>query len=166
MLVLLLAAAKEVTMTDIKSQIQAERVKALARAQKLADLERLADDPEAIEILRELLLAKTPHVRNGDGGATPSQPTPDPGTIWLSHSLKRRRPARGSQFRRVVEVLRTAVTPVTSEWIVEQMQASGYAFTAQKPTVAVNDSLRIAERKGMARLVRSAGHTNFWEARV
>lgn len=122
------------------------------RIRKLQVLRELADDPETMELLRTLAGS------NGNGHKkTPvvsGVPEPD-GSVRIQ---------RGHQKKTVLEVLRSATEPVTTDWIAEEMVRRGFEFKAAKPPIAVNEALKTLAEEKLAKVARTEGVRNFWKA--
>lgn len=85
----------------------------------------------------------------------------DPGKIAVTVNM---RIPRGRQKRTVLEVLRSAVEPVTTDWIADQMKKRGFEFKAATPAIAVNEALKTLSEEAKAKVVRTEGVRNFWKA--
>jgi hypothetical protein len=138
------------------------------KIRKLQMLRELADDPEAIALLQSVM-------GNSNGSANPSSavqsaiappvwPTQDATRQIRIRPIPAERVGRGRQQRTVEETLNGATEPVTTDWIANKMIASGYVFSASRPQIAVNECLRCAAVKGLARIARRDGVQNYWEA--
>lgn len=136
--------------TDLKQRLD-EKIR------KLQLLRELADDPETVELLKELVSS------NGNGKRTISPP-PSATQLGLQ-TPPSTRAGRGEQQRMVEKALAEATDPVDTGWIVDYMTTvMGYEFKAAKPRVAVNECLQTAQKAGRARIARTEGVTHFWEA--
>jgi hypothetical protein len=123
-----------------------------ARIRKLQVLRELADDPETMELLRSLAES------NGNGhkkNAVPPTEAPSSAVPRLP---------RGHQKKTVLEVLRSATEPVTTDWIADQMIKRGFEFKAAKPPIAVNEALQNLSEKKLAKIAKTEGVRNYWKA--
>ena len=127
------------------------------RIRKLQVLRELADDPETLELLRTLAASNG----NGHKAAAPA-PKAAP-TYTIENGVPMPRP-RGLQKKKVLEVLRSATEPVTTDWIAEQMGKRGFEFKAAKPAIAVNEALKALHDEKLAKIAKSEGVRNYWKA--
>jgi type IV secretory pathway VirB10-like protein len=143
------------------------------KIRKLQMLRELADDPETLAMIRELVAGEP--TSDSEHRELPSHPvdaqhknTESPHPFPFPPAGEGRKRGRlvnrGKQAPMVEQTLRSATAPVTSDWIVERMKAAGYTFQASKPRIAVNDTLRALREKGRARITHTEGLENYWEA--
>jgi hypothetical protein len=125
------------------------------RIRKLQVLRELADDPETMELLKSLAGS------NGNGRKkTPALSTEG---SQMHGSVIPRTP-RGHQKKTVLEVLRSATVPVTTDWIADEMVKRGFEFKAANPAIAVNEALKTLMEEKLAKIARTEGVRNFWKA--
>jgi hypothetical protein len=127
------------------------------RIRKLQTLRELANDPEMMDLIRGLAAT------NGNGHKpTPKMPVAL-STYVTESDVPLPRP-RGHQKKTVLEVLRSATEPVTTDWIADQMLKRGFEFKAAKPAIAVNEALTSLEEEKLAKVARTEGVRNYWKA--
>jgi hypothetical protein len=128
-----------------------------ARIRKLQILRELADDPETMELLRSLAAS------NGNGHKKVPLVSTAADTAE-SQGVAIARTPRGHQKKTVLEVLRSATVPVTTDWIADQMAKRGFEFKAAKPPIAVNEALKTLSDEKLAKVAKTEGVRNFWKA--
>jgi hypothetical protein len=136
-------------MADFKKRLD-EKIR------KLQILRELADDPDMLEVMRWLVGT------NGNGHKAPQEPAQVEYEI-IEEGFPLPRP-RGLQKKTVLEVLRSATEPVTTDWIVEQMIKRGFEFKSANRPVAVNEALKTLADEKQAKVARTVGVRNYWKA--
>lgn len=135
-----------------------------AKIRKLQMIRELASDKEALALMREIVAAADNPVHTPNGNGSGMTPAPKPPLTLTPPPTGRQRAVWGEQQKLTEIALRSATEPVRTDWLVKKMIENGYTFTAKTPSVAVNECLRQLERENKARLVRSEGLSNYWEA--
>lgn len=127
------------------------------KIKKLTMLRSIADDPEMLSLLKDLV---NPSGNTGSGDSSQQEPL-----RLTAVSGDRKRARRGEQQRATELALSQATEPVNTDWLVERMKRNGFVFLATKPRVAVNECLREAQRHGRAEIARTDGVENYWVAK-
>ncbi len=123
------------------------------RIRKLQLLRELADDPETLGMIRQLLLGT-----NGtDAPVTAKQ-------FALRPPSSGRK--RGELLRTVEKTLNSCTEAVTTADVVAKMAEQGFVFQSQNWRVSVNEALKTLEGAGKAKIERTEGITNYWRAKI
>jgi hypothetical protein len=129
-----------------------------AQIKRLQSIRELLDDPEAVAILAKLFAGKS----NGNSASALLEPAAA-ATQMEMPAAEPTGPKRGEQLKTVETVLRSALTQVNTEWMVNRMLEQGFTFKSSSPRVAVNECLRTLQERGRARIAKTEGVTNYWE---